>query len=343
MTQKYYTQENDISSIVDYFQNSLAMKDNEQDDLIKAKIKNLYDYNFLKLFRQIQTFLPINDMKNEELYFFFNKKVYTHFAYESFTSEDENSDDYPIFFYMDYVTLNCKLKVYRIVEKLLNTKKIPIHILVSELFTLKDFIINEILSNLDYVLNSIAEYSKNSLVEINYDYILVSLQIDKVINDHKYNLTNCLDLITLKLEQLTSEPHESNKKNSFEKNYNITLDDKLINKLYNELERNEFIDIFETSYDQFVEVLKKDWHSHKSVIHLKMDNIQIGFFLLNLKKHLQLEFSLSKIELANNIYTKKGVFNARSVSSSFSESKRKGTEPKRKKDIISIFEKLKLQ
>ena len=104
MTKKYYTQENDISSIVDYFKNPLAMKDKEQDDLIKAKIKNLYDHNFFKLFKQIQTFLSINDMKNEELFFFFNKKVYTHFVYESPISEDENSDDYSRFFYVGYVT-----------------------------------------------------------------------------------------------------------------------------------------------------------------------------------------------------------------------------------------------
>ncbi len=72
-----------------------------------------------------------------------------------------------------------------------------------------------------------------------------------------------------------------------------------------------------------------------------MDNIQLNFFLINLKKSFNIRLSLTKIEYANNIYTKNGKLKAYSVSASYSESIKKGTEPKRKKDIISMFEKLK--
>lgn len=68
---------------------------------------------------------------------------------------------------------------------------------------------------------------------------------------------NYLDLITLKLEEIniTSKSNESNKKSN---NYDLRMiDDKILINLYKELERNEFINIFETSCNQFIEVLKK--------------------------------------------------------------------------------------
>ena len=343
---KYYTQENDISSIVDYFKTRLSMKDTIQDNLIKAKIKNLYDHNFLKLFKQVHTFLPIIDMKNEELYFFFNEKVYNFFDYENFILEDKDEDEdvYSPFFPMHYAKLNCKLKIYTVLEKILNAKKIPLRAVITELLTLKDFIINEILSNLDYVLNSNDEYLNHMLEDIELDYFFFSIKIKEAINDHKYNLTNYLDLITLKLEEISSKTNIiniTNENNKFITNYDLSIDDKILYQLYRELERNEFIDPIETSNNQFVEVLKKDWNCHESIIHFKMDNIQLNFFLINLKKYLNIKLSLTKIEYANNIYNKNGKPKAYSVSSSYSESTRKGTEPKRKKDIISIFEKLK--
>ena len=45
---------------------------------------------------------------------------------------------------------------------------------------------------------------------------------------------------------------------------------------------------------------------------------------------------------SDNFFNKNGKLKAYSISASYSESLRKGTEPKRKKDIISVFEKLKM-
>lgn len=341
MTNKYYTQNSDFSLILDFFKNQQSRKDNEQKEFIKAKINELNDYNFFKLLKQILFFIPIKDMKNEELSFFVKEKVFSHFVYDSY-DEDKSLDTYSKIFDVDYVKLNCKLKIYKISERILKTRKLPIHILETELFTLKDFIISENLSNLDYVLNSFDEYLKTSIEYENYENILISMKIVEAINTHKYHLINYLDQITLKLEYLYSKTDESKENSKKANNYNLNIDDKILYKLYDELERNEFIDVFETSLEQFVEVLKKDWHEHKSVIHLKMDNIQLNFFLLNLKKHLDIKLSLSKIEFADNIYNKNGKLKAYSISASYSESLRKGTEPKRKKDIISVFEKLKM-
>lgn len=339
MTIRYYTQDNDFSSIIDFFLNQLSKQDNEQSKLIKTKIKVLYDHSFFKLFKQVITLLPIKDMKNDELSFFVKEKVFSHFIND--VSSYENIDDYSKTFLIDYVNLNCNLKIYKILEGLLNNKKVPLDILETELFTLKDFIISENLSNLDYVLNSFSEYLKTSIEYENYENILISMKIVDIINTHKYHLINYLDLITLKLEEINIKASKSNKSIKRSNNYDLgMIDDKILINLYNELERNEFINIFETSCDQFIVVLKKDWNEHNSIIHLKMDNIQLNFFLRNLNKYLKIKLSLSKIELAKNIYNKNGILKAYSVSASYSESLRKGTEPKRKKEILSIFKKL---
>lgn len=339
MTIRYYTQDNDFSSIIDFFINQLSKQDNEQSKLIKTKIKVLYDHNFFKLFKQVINLVPIKDMKNDELSFFVKEKVFSHFISDDFSYE--NIDDYSKTFLIDYVNLNCNLKIYKILERLLNNKKVPLDILETELFTLKDFIISENLSNLDYVLNSFSEYLKTSIEYENYEKILISMKIIDIINTHKYHLMNYLDLITLKLEEINIKASKSNESIKKSNNYDLgMIDDKILINLYNELERNEFINIFETSCDQFIVVLKKDWDEHNSIIHLKMDNIQLNFFLRNLNKHLKIKLSLSKIEQAKNIYNKNGILKAYSVSASYSESLRKGTEPKRKKEILSIFKKL---
>ncbi|MFD2832571.1 hypothetical protein [Gramella sp. AN32] len=54
-------------------------------------------------------------------------------------------------------------------------------------------------------------------------------------------------------------------------NFNLSISDFQINRLYNELVRFDLIDQEETSMEDFKNVLLKDWNSHSSKIHLKMD------------------------------------------------------------------------
>ena len=135
--------------------------------------------------------------------------LYKHIIADAFNlysyDEDKSLDTYSKIFDVDYVKLNCKLKIYKISERILKTRKLPIHILETELFTSKDFIISENLSNLDYVLNSFDEYLKTSIEYENYENILISMKIVEDINTHKYHLINYLDQITLKLECLYSK------------------------------------------------------------------------------------------------------------------------------------------
>tara|TARA_B100001063_G_C16683364_1_gene513030 strand:+ start:248 stop:967 length:720 start_codon:yes stop_codon:yes gene_type:complete len=54
-------------------------------------------------------------------------------------------------------------------------------------------------------------------------------------------------------------------------NFNLSISDIQINRLYNEMIRFDLIDQEETSIADFKNVLLKDWNSHSSKIHPKMD------------------------------------------------------------------------
>ena len=54
-------------------------------------------------------------------------------------------------------------------------------------------------------------------------------------------------------------------------NFNLSISDIQINRLYNEMIRYNLIDQEETSIADFKNVLLKDWNRHSSKIHLKMD------------------------------------------------------------------------
>lgn len=54
-------------------------------------------------------------------------------------------------------------------------------------------------------------------------------------------------------------------------NFNLNISDFQINLLYNEMVRYDLIDYEATSIQDFKNVLLKNWNSHNSKIHLKMD------------------------------------------------------------------------
>ena len=54
-------------------------------------------------------------------------------------------------------------------------------------------------------------------------------------------------------------------------NFNLSISDFQINRLYNDLVRFDLIDQDETSFEDFTNVFLKNWNSHSSRIHLKMD------------------------------------------------------------------------
>ena len=59
----------------------------------------------------------------------------------------------------------------------------------------------------------------------------------------------------------------------------LTPQYKDLEKIYKELDRYNLIDIDRTSKEDFIKVYKLDWKDHDSVIHFKISNVELNFFL----------------------------------------------------------------
>lgn len=140
------------------------------------------------------------------------------------------------------------------------------------------------------------------------------------INNSKTNQHSCID----------------NKTNS----YNINVDEKIIAKLFKELERYDFIDFNQTNLQDFVNVLNKEWEIHNSKIVLRMDNRQTKYFFDLLKNELDINITLKDISKSKKIYNKNGVIKNASVYSSASKSPLE--LPKKAEEILQVIKKVKM-
>jgi len=123
--------------------------------------------------------------------------------------------------------------------------------------------------------------------------------------------------------------------------YKISTDSNILKQLYRELVKEEFVDIELTSEEAFINVLTLDWNSHDSIIQFNFDHPQTKFFLDGIKKNLNINIQLSKIEKSSNIRNNSGEIIASRIRSSYSRSKKTSSIKKEDKimDIIKSIKK----
>lgn len=366
MINKYFKYNRKLQKLSDSilsFDNSSKMKKK----LIK-KISKLNEFQFIMLFNGFIIEKGIDEVtENELMLFILTDKIHypnnPHSGidiYENkYLSDDELKEIINSGITLTHERLNCKSKIEKLVKNLFivpyqidnYSDESLLEIQLKKYFEnsmefLKEFPKTTQITKLNYLRDKIID---TFLVEISIlsDYITKNISLKNTETNKKNQLIFILEEV-LKLEEKLIELDKIivNKIDSYnikkEGNYFIDSDTELLKKLYSELEKNDFIDIHKTSQEEFIEVLKSDWDEHSSIIHLKMDSIQFGYFIDRLFIELKIKIHLSSIEYAGNIITKNGKINARSASSSYSNSKKKGTLPKRHKNIESIFEKLKM-
>jgi hypothetical protein len=367
MINKYFKCDRKLQKLSDSllsFDNSLKMKKK----LIK-KISKLNEFQFIVLFNGFIIEKGIDEVtENELMLFILTDKIHypqnPHLGVDIYENEclsdDELKEIINSGITLTHESFNCKNKIEKLVKNLFivpyqidNYSEEPLfdeqlkRYNENSMEFLKEFPKTTQITKLNYLRDKIIN---NFLAEISIlsHFITKNISLKNTETNKKNHLIFILEEI-LKLEEKLIELDNVivNKINSYkikkEGNYFIDTNTELLIKLYSELEKNDFIDIHKTSQEEFIEVLKSDWDKHNSIIHLKIDSIQFGYLLDCLLEHLKIKIQLSSIEYAGNIINKNGIINARSVSSSYSNSKKKGTMPKRHKDIESIFEKLKIQ
>lgn len=360
---KYNRKLQKLSDLILSFDNSSKMKKK----LIK-KISKLNEFQFIMLFNGFIIEKGIDEVtENELMLFILTDKIHypnnPHSGidiYENkYLSDDELKEIINSGITLTHERLNCKSKIEKLVKNLFivpyqidnYSDEAVLEVQLKKynensMEFLKEFPKTTQITKLNYLRDKIIN---SFLVEISIlsDYITKNISLKNTETNKKNQLIFILEKV-LKLEEKLIELDKVivNKIDSYnikkEGNYFIDSDTELLKKLYSELEKNDFIDIHKTSQEEFIEVLKSDWDKHSSIIHIKMDSIQFGYFIERLFVELKIKIHLSSIEYAGNIITKNGKINARSASSSYSNSKKKGTLPKRHKNIESIFEKLKM-
>lgn len=278
----------------------------------REEIKKVDETNFLSLFYEFTREKSINNLSIIDLECFFTLRISTYF---------ENGK--PI--NATYATINFK-KVIReniinLLSKKINSKK---H-LIYKLLEIKEEITKLNIPMLNYIIILLSDYCDldQSFEESKKIHFL--LNIINGLKDYKDDLKKLIDEIDTKINSLS--PLKKG-------NYNINVDDENLLKIYNNLEKNDFIDIYKTSAKNFIDVFKLDFESHNSVVDLNMDYIQFKHFITLFQKHLKLDNLLATIENAGNVTTKGKEIIAYKIRTSYSKNE-KG--PKRQKELETIF------
>lgn len=329
MIYNYYKQNNKFYKIKEYFEQASASENINIS--IKNKIKKLNDYNFFNLFNEVINYKSISDLTKKDLEYFFIENERTYYLNDElpFLDSKENNIKNERF-----ITFNSKSELQNIVMYLINTQEYPKQTLITKLLHLKDCIFEKNLSPIYFIKQSFIYYCDSKANDEEFEKINFSLNIIGKLNDFEIELVDLVHEIDSKIKSLNSSI-------PIQGNYLIDINNDFLRDLYLSLEKHMFIDQNKTSQEQFIHVLKSNWEDHNSIIYLEMDNIQFNYLLILLEENFKIKIQLSSVEYTGNIRTKNNTFKAYSVSSSYSQAKRKGTEPKRMKDILAIIEKLK--
>jgi len=337
--------------IINYFQKNkdyfkirkLLMNNNPEttDKKIKNKIKKLNEFEHFSLFCEVFIEKPLYPFTKEYFSHFTKKREKSQYNIDDiFTRSNRNISNSDKEYYLEF---NCKKDFQELIINLLRTKEYSTETLTKKLLITKEYLLEHFLNPLEIIIPTL----KNQLKRTNNLFIENDMFISDLIEElehNKENYNNLLNSIENKVKSLSNDSIENNqiKNNSSSKkikgNYQIEVKNEVLEEIYNELNRYDFIDIDRTSKEDFIKVFKLDWKDHNSVIHFKITNVEIKFFIKCFNEDLNEKIPLTFIEHAGNIKTKDRIFKASTLYSGGNQSKNNSPNIK---IIRSIFEKIK--
>ncbi|MFV8334265.1 hypothetical protein [Flavobacterium sp. GSP14] len=295
---------------------------------IKKKISKLTEYQHYSLFCGFIFSKPRDIITKEELSHFVkykkkrDKRVDMYFPRSNVNTSSPDK--------LFYLIFDNKKDLYSLVYYYLTTNEYPKQTLITKLLFLKENIQNNFLNSLRTINLTLRDYAyaqknyDNDNIDT-YQYLMEELyDVEQRYKDHIKNIDDRINSFS------------ATKAGS----YLVSVDDNILKKIYKGLELY-FIDINQTTVQQFITVLKSDWESHNYVIHLKMDNIQFDYLFKLLEQLFNIKMSYANMEYSGNIENKNGKIKASSIYASASNVVKKGTDPKDKDLIKSILEAIK--
>jgi hypothetical protein len=311
MIYSYFQIKDKHNNVLNGIKNNLYSQDKKS--FVKKKVKKLNEYQFCFIFNDLMQHYKIAHFPLDVLELFFERSKITINKSEYFSfNESGNLKDF-VPFNVDWINFNCKNDLDSFIAYMLETKEYPRETLLTKLLVLSDRLFDDIFHPLENIRIRFQDYIEDATrngKSMKFDYLK---EIILALENHQKHILELSYRIQEKVDKLST--------NTRSQNYLIVTDDEIIKKLYQELNKFDFIDENKTSMKQFIEVLKSDWKAHNSVIYLKMDNIQFKFFIDCINQFLRTKIPLSFIQAAKNIENNNGKINSKSVRSSVSKSK----------------------
>lgn len=228
----------------------------------KKRISKLSEFEHFSLFCEVFIEKPLFPFTKEHLSHFTKKrKKSNHKIYDFFPRSNSNtsnsSKDY-------YLVFNCNKDFEELIINHLTTKEYSTETLVKKLLIIKEYLLQYFLDPLEILIPTL----KNQLKKTNKLFIENDTFIFDLIEElehNKENYNNLLNNIENKIKSLSNDSIENNqiKNNSPSKkikgNYQIEVKNEVLEEIYNELNRYDFIDIDRTSKEDFIKVFKLDW------------------------------------------------------------------------------------
>jgi len=298
---------------------------------IGKKIKKLNEFQFIQLCMDVLYKSPLEYWDLETLELLFKRKTESRIKeVDKFPFDNDDlsnrSDDQLII--TKSVKLNCTKKLNAKVQNLLAISSSYPEDYLNELLILS----KNIETSFFQQIHSIKTYFENHVIdnqlETNTDYYI---KIIDRLNDFEDELHQILNDISNKILNI-------NNHNPVKGNFELNLNETLLEKLYQGLKLKGFIDVLKTTYVDFKNVFTLDWDEHNSFLSLEMDHPQTDFFFNEIKEKLNIKISRQQIELSQKIKNKNGFINAQSLYSSSNRSKKYSEFPKNSEDILEILE-----
>ncbi len=322
MFYNYFTLKKKHKIIIDHF--NIVNNERELNKSILKKIGNLNTYQYLYILNNLIYHKPLPFLEVLDLKYFFksNKRETNQFE---FILGSEN------IVYEEYVAINFNDNLEDFVNYFIFTNEYPKLIQITKLLHLRDLIFEKNILLINSLKESFIQYHNNAESETEFEKIKFVIDIISEIKNYETKLYEITDKIQNTLERL--------KRNTrIQGNYLININKNILEELYKQLEKNNFIDIHKTSQENFIKVLMDNWEDHNSIIHLEMNNIQFKSFIDKFKKYFDINIPLTHIEFAENIYNKNGKIKANSI---YVSNSKNNLTPKNENLLDSIFNNIK--
>lgn len=308
---------NKSKRLIELFETKFLLEDYKKLD---KKISKLNEFQFFQLCLNAFYNLPVCEWELERLELLFKKISYqTNSNPDYIPYIDDSKQEANQIITEDYIKLNCSNKLNDFVEYVLNTNEYNVSAHKQKLSALSDKVIEDlipIVTTIDHYFSYYLEETdfnpENTPAKKNYFCLMITAALE----NFEDQLNFILDKISLKIKNISKKSELS-----FVNSYDIKLEDGIINELYKELRRYDFIFIEETSKEDFLKVLKSDWNSHSSVVHFKMNNLEFSHFIDVFCQTFNTKIPFTKIEFAENIKNKNGYIKSSSIYASKSQSK----------------------